>query len=895
MNKDRFARLKQIILEVLTLPENKRNSYLDKVCGDDPELRHEIDVLLSHDLDLSKFGINREARDETSLVEEATPDMPDYIAGYRIIRILGEGGMGVVYEARQQSPKRSVALKVIRGGVFIYEHRVKLFRREAQALARLSHPGIASIYEAGRTEAGDHFFAMELIEGSLLNDYLRNNPVLPDTSREDVRTRLELFLQICHAVGYAHQHGVIHRDLKPSNIFVVDNHIEEESSEITTHIKILDFGLARITDCDVSLVTVATEEGKIHGTLSYMSPEQARGNPERIDLRSDIYSRGVILYEMMTGVLPLDIRRVLIHESVRVICEDTPKRPSTLLRSLRGDLETIVLKTLEKDPDRRYQSVAELAEDVRRYLSDEPILARPPSLTYQFKKLVVRHKALFAFAAALFVLITAFGVTMSFLYTAQRTERLRTEEARGRAEKVNLFLQEMLSSVAPEEARGREVNVRFILDEAAKRVDTELADQPEVQASARSALGTTYQKLGLFEEAERHLKMALEMRKKVFGYNHPDVARSLHDLGWLIHDKVGSTYDEEAERLIREALAIQKDLLGPEHPDIAMSLDHLGDLLRHKGEYVNAERLQREGLEMRKHLFGISSKEVAESLTNLGIVLHARGEYARAESVYNEALRTNTDLFGPEHPSVAQSMMHLARTMEAQGNFDTTEKLYRQVIDINRKLYDDNHSSIAYTLRYLALLLEKKGNLAEAESLHVEALEMLKNLFGEEHYQVAVSLECLADFYWQRRGNCTRAESMYREALAIRRKLYGDEHLSTTPTLTALGEVLTTQGRTDEALPYLTTALRIREESLPDDDWKIASTRVAFGGCLLTLGRYEEAETALLESERVLGFAKNAPPRRRRDCLEKLITLYETLGDSQKSSLYRAELTKLDQ
>ena len=862
-------------------------------------------------------------------------DSPHWIAGFRVIRKLGEGGMGIVYEVEQQDPRRSVALKVIRGGRNVDEHAVRLFQREAQSLARLKHPRIAAIYQAGQTDDGQRYFAMELVQGTPLHKYLNANPLAGPDVRGRLRARLTIFIELCEAINYAHQRGVIHRDLKPGNIIVLE---EGESAtgpspgKAPPHVKVLDFGLARITEPEADGATALTEVGQIQGTLAYMSPEQARGQVDEIDLRADVYSLGVILYEMLADHAPYETRGLMIHEAVRVIQDQAPRRPSTYVKALHGELETIVLKALEKEPDRRYQSALALAEDIERYLTNQPILARPPGTAYQIRKLIVRHKTVSTFAAVLFVLLAGFAATMSVMFETQRRERMRADGERDKAEQINSFLQQMLSSIDPQKARGHEVTVREVLDEAAGGIDTGLREQPEVAAAVRSTIGRTYMALGRYNEAEPHLRRALATRDSILGGNDLEVASAANDLGALmlkkgdydaayplfkrdleIKRRVLGNEDTEvatslndlslfmkdrgryaaAESLARSALEIRRKALGASSPDLAVSLGNLAEILRVEGKPAEAEPYCREALAMSRALYGDRHPDVALGLNNLALLLEDEGRYAPAESLMREALAIGKAVLGDAHPSVAYTVNNLALVLTFEGKYKEAESLYREALALYRKQLGSEHPLIASTLNNLGKALQDQGRSAEAEILYRQSLAMRRRLFGEEHPAVALTLTNLASAL-DDEGKLAEAEPLYRQALAMRRKLLGDTHPYVANSLNLLGALLLDKREPEAAEPLLRECLAIRRGSRSKEDWQLAAAGSALGQCLAMEHRYREAESLLVNSERILSASPAAPAKMKREALTRVIDLFETWGKPGQAAPYRERLRQIE-
>ena len=609
--------------------------------------------------------------------------------------------MGTVYKAEQDAPRRIVALKVIKPGVLSPDH-LHRFGRETEVLGRLKHPGIAQIYDAG-TAAGGHtpFFAMEYVAGRPLTRYA-------EAAQLDTSARLTLLAQVADAVHHAHQRGVIHRDLKPSNILVDE----------TGQPKILDFGIARVTDSDVQ-ATLQTSAGEVVGTLPYMSPEQIAADPLELDTRSDVYALGVILYELLARRLPIDVSRRNLTEAARAITDDEPAPLREADTTLDGDVERIVTKALEKQKNERYQSAADLAADIRRYLADEPIAARPLTALYQLRKFTRRHRALVGGAAAtLAALVVGLVATGYFMFEA-RAERDRAEQEATKAVAINDFLQETLGSANPYEGTGREVSVLDALGVATEKINESFADQPEIRAAVAHTIGSTYRDLGEIDRAEPLLRSALEIRKGLFADPYRDVLESLNALGELFYYKRDT---DAAEALWREALEIGRSLFGETHADVAEMLNNLGIIQRIRDDYPAAEAMLQEALAIQRSLFGDVHEEVANTLGNLATVHLAQSDYVAAEPLLRNALDISRTALGADHVQVGLFQRDLGATlMRLQRHVEAEEFLSRAYALLQTELGD--YQETRRTVSFLVELYEawdKPDQAAEYRALLAE-------------------------------------------------------------------------------------------------------------------------------------------------------------------------------
>ncbi len=673
---------------------------------------------------------------------------------YRFLQRLGEGGMGEVWLAQQLRPiRRQVAVKIVKAGMDTAQV-VARFEAERQALAVMDHPAIAKVFDAGTTPEGRPYFAMEYVRGEAITQYC-------DRQRLPIRERLELFIQLCDGVQHAHQKGIIHRDLKPSNVLV-------SVAEDRPVPRIIDFGIAKAVAQPLTERPLFTEIGGFLGTPEYMSPEQAELTPVDVDTRSDVYSLGVLLYDLLVGTLPFDsasLRQAGVDEIRRTIREKDPLRPSTritrhasagsvaaqrqiqpakLAAVVRGDLDWITMKALEKDRTRRYQTANALALDVRRHLNHEPVAAGPPSAAYRTRKFVRRHRVGVAAVTALVVLVLAFAAMMTVQAGRIARERDRANQEAATATQVSDFLVGMFRVSDPSEARGKTLTAREILAKGALQVEWGLRDQPQVQARLQATIGAVYTGLGMYADAQPLLARALQTQKQVLGENSPETLATANHLAnayWYQGNF------QEAELLYRDIVQRRTRVLGEDHPDTLKANYDLASAYAAQKRWDEFERLARHVLDKQRRVLGTAHADVLSSMNNLQYFYFTQGRYAEAEALALEVAEGSRRVLGDDHPETLGALHNVATIYDALGRYSEAEPLYLKTLATSRRVLGDDHSRTCRTWSRLASMYMKQRRYPEAESAALAAYQGYVKGLGAGHETTRSSAAQLADLY----------------------------------------------------------------------------------------------------------------------------------------------------
>ncbi len=771
-----------------------------------------------------------------------------FIGPYKIVRQLGEGGMGVVYHAQQLQPiRRDVALKVIKPGMDS-KQVIARFETERQALAVMEHPNIAHVFDASATSNGRPYFVMELVDGVPITQYC-------DSRRFSLKERIELFIPVCQAIQHAHQKGIIHRDIKPSNTLVA----EHEGKPVP---KVIDFGLAKALGHQLADASMMTNTGVVVGTPNYMSPEQADLLRQDVDTRSDVYSLGAVLYELLTGTTPLKqewLENVPYMDVLQRIREEEPQTPSARLlhsgssseaatqrhtdparlpKLLHGELDWITMKALAKDRPRRYETVNALVRDLQRYLAGEPVEAGPPSVKYRLGKFVRRHHLALATLTAFTTLLLA-GVMVS-TWLAIRASRAEQE-----ARAVNDFLQNDVLAQAsaytqagPETKSDPDLKVRTALDRAASRIEGKFARQPSIEASIRQTIGNTYYGLGLYPEAERQVERALELRRQALGETHADTLKTMGSLTQIYGMQAKFV---QAESLNVKALQIQRRVLGEEHPETLSSMDNLGSIYRRQGKYAEAETLFTKSLETRRRLSGDENPETLLTMGYLAELYERQGKYSQAEQLSGKVLEVQRRVLGEEHPETLLSTNRLAVMHFRQGQYARAADLFSKVLEVQRRVLGEEHPDTLTTMSNLATMYANLGDYEHAEPLRSKGLEITARVLGEEHPNTLTMMANLGALY-RAQGKYPLAESVLTRNLEARQRVLGQEHPDTLSTMSNLATTYFRQGRYSQAEPIAEKVLETRRRVLGTLHPTTTESLVLLGMIQLKQGKYANAE-----------------------------------------------------
>jgi eukaryotic-like serine/threonine-protein kinase len=899
-------RIETIFSTARKLHNDARLDFLDIACRGDTKIRADVDALLT-ELDLvsgietvedpDRTLAQTPARTDGSLPSEEPSQM---IGKYKLLQKIGEGGFGTVWMANQKEPvKRRVALKIIKLGMDT-KQVIARFEAERQALAMMDHPNIAKVFDAGSTEIGRPYFVMELVKGVPILEYC-------DTEKLDTRSRLNLFVLVCQAIQHAHQKGIIHRDIKPGNVLVTFH----DGVPVP---KVIDFGIAKATSQELTQKTLFTEHHQMIGTPAYMSPEQAEMSGLDIDTRSDIYSLGVLLYELLTGTTPFAHQELMergFGEMMRIIREETPHKPSTRLSTLgetgtrtalqrhtdirklglvlRGDLDWIVMKCLEKDRARRYDTANGIAEDIRRHLTDEPVTAGPPSASYRLHKFVKRNRntVVASIAIACILVLGVVGTSTGMVWaineraraddeatranlsaaaetearkTAQANEKRAVDEAQraerelARANEIKKLITEMLQSIRPEEAMGTDITLlKGILDDASERLENGNISDELIEAELHEVIGGVYSSLGLYSDSDKHYPHMLSIRSRLLGDQHQETLASMSILATLRQEQ--NLYPQ-AEQLYLQALEGQRAMLGEEDYDTLQTITNLSTLYRTLGRYDEAEPLVKQAIEIYQRLHGPESLSSLSVMLNLATVYLSSGRWSEAEALFLQVFESLRRVVGDEDPNTLICVNNLATLYTNQGRYREAEELVLEWIEIVQRIYGQEHPSTLNMFTTLANIYGYQERYEESEEIILKSIEINQRTLGEEHSATLTSMMNLGMIYNDLR-KFEEAESIYLSVLKVQRANFSQDDPGRLTVMNNLALLYSDQGRIEEAEALGLETIEIQRRAWGGDHPSTLGSISNLGHLYISMERYEDAakrfETSLPAKRRVMG------------------------------------------